>query len=146
MILADPHASHALGRAIGLLLRVGDAVTLAGPLGAGKTTLARGVIEAAGLRGEVASPTYPIVILYAPPDTALPIAHVDLYRIDDPEQLDELGLDELRETAALILEWPERAPPFADALALTLAIDADGARWLTAVVPPRWKDRWPPTQ
>lgn len=144
MILANLTASFAFGRAIGALLQPGDVVTLSGPLGAGKTTIARAVIEALGLIGEAASPTYPIVIAYDPPDVRVPVAHVDLYRIDDPDQLHELGLDELRETSALIVEWPERAPAFPDALALTLIVGADSAtRRLTAAMPGGWSDRWP---
>lgn len=144
MILADLAASCAFGRAIGARLKAGDVVTLSGPLGAGKTTVARAMIEALGLIGEAASPTFPIVIAYDPPDVRVPVAHVDLYRIDDPGQLSELGLDELRETSAMIVEWPERAPAFPEALALTLVMEADTAtRRLTAVVPGGWTARWP---
>lgn len=151
MILPDLSTSNAVGRAIGGCLRRGDVVTLSGPLGAGKTTIARAMIEALGLTGEAASPTYPIVIAYDPPDVRVPVAHVDLYRIDDPDQLSELGLDELRETSAMIIEWPERVPVFAEALALTLTIGHSGSsegedtatRRLTATVPDGWKDRWP---
>lgn len=143
MILGDAAATYAMGRAIGRCLSVGDVVTLSGPLGAGKTTLARGAIDALGLVGEVASPTFPIVIAYEPPDVRVPVSHIDLYRIEQPSQMDELGFDALREESALLVEWPEHAPAFAEALALTLSVEAGGARRLTAVVPASWTTRWP---
>ena len=143
IVLPDLAATEAAGNAIGRMLQVGDVVMLSGPLGAGKTTLARAVIEALGWAGEVASPTFPIVITYDAPDVRVAVAHVDLYRIEDRDQLEELGLDELRETAVLIVEWPEHGEPFDDALAVTLAVDADGARRLTARASPRWEGRWP---
>lgn len=144
MILRDAAATHAAGVAIGTQLRAGDLVTLSGPLGAGKTTIARGMIESLGLVSEVASPTFPIVIAYEPPDVRVSVAHVDLYRIDDAAQLDELGLDDLRETSVLIVEWPERGEGFADALGLTLSMNVDyDARLLTAAVPDGWEARWP---
>lgn len=144
MFLADAAATHAAGLAIGTCLHAGDVVTLSGPLGAGKTTIARGMIEALGLVGEVASPTFPIVIAYEPPDVRIAVAHVDLYRVDNLARLDELGLDDLRDTSVLIVEWPERGDGFADALALTFSIEAGGeTRRLTAAVPDGWEARWP---
>lgn len=144
--LATAEATFAFGKRIGALVCAGDIVTLSGPLGAGKTSLARGMIAALGHSGEVPSPSYPIVIPFDPPDVRLPVLHVDLYRIDDPVALDELGLDEARADSALIVEWPERAGSGAwrDALALTLSVASDGVRALTAKVPPAWGTRWPP--
>jgi tRNA threonylcarbamoyladenosine biosynthesis protein TsaE len=73
-----------------------------------------------------------------------PVLHVDLYRIDDPAEADELGLDDARYDSLLLVEWPERLPASAwhDALWLTLTIEPDGARSLTAQVPSAWRDRW----
>lgn len=144
MILADAAASQAFGGSLAPLLRVGDVVTLAGPLGAGKTSIARGLLAALGLPGEAPSPSFAIVQPYAPPETRLLVLHVDLYRIEDPRELEELGLDEARLDSVLLVEWPERAGEGAwpDALALTLATDGDG-RALTAQVPPGWRQRWP---
>jgi tRNA threonylcarbamoyladenosine biosynthesis protein TsaE len=140
--LADAEATESFGRALAPLLRVGDAVALAGPLGAGKTTLARGVLRGLGFAGDVASPTFPIVQPY---DTDPPLWHVDLYRIERPGELAELGLDEARAEAAMLIEWPGRlAPPWPDLLVLTLAVALDGARALTWAVPPAWEARWPP--
>jgi tRNA threonylcarbamoyladenosine biosynthesis protein TsaE len=140
--LPDEAATERLGRALAAQLRAGDAVALFGTLGAGKTTLARGVLRGLGFDGDVASPTFPIVQVY---ETQPPLWHVDLYRIEQPEELAELGLDEARLDAAMLIEWPERLPRlWPDALRLSLAIRPDGARALTADVPPAWGGRWPP--
>lgn len=141
--LADAAATEAFGRRLAAVLVPGDVVTLSGDLGAGKTSLARGVLAALGLAEEAPSPTFAIVQPYEPPEVRMPVQHVDLYRIDDPAEIDELGLDEARHDAALLIEWPERAPGrWRDALALSLGFAADGGRLLTADVPPAWEDRW----
>jgi tRNA threonylcarbamoyladenosine biosynthesis protein TsaE len=143
--LADADATEAFGRALAAGLRTGDVVALFGALGAGKTTLSRGVLRGLGYRGDVASPTFPIVQAYAPPATRLPLWHVDLYRIEMPQELEELGLDEGKAEAAMLIEWPERLPRlWPETLRLTLAIEPDGARALTPEVPPAWGGRWPP--
>jgi len=143
--LADAEATERFGRRLAPLLRAGDVVALSGALGAGKTTLARGVLRGLGFEGDVASPTFPIVQAYAPPDTRLPLWHVDLYRIERGEEIEELGLEEAREAAALLIEWPERLPRlWPGALRLSLDLRSDGARALTAEVPPAWGTRWPP--
>ena len=146
MILPDPAATAAFGARLAALVRPGDAIALSGPLGAGKTSLARGLLAALGLAGEAPSPSFAIVQPYAPPETRLPVLHVDLYRIEQPGELDELGLDDERAESLLLVEWPERAPErFADALWLRLAIDEGGGRSLTARVPPSWEERWQST-
>jgi tRNA threonylcarbamoyladenosine biosynthesis protein TsaE len=142
--LDDAAATVAFGRLLAASLRAGDVVGLSGTLGAGKTTLARGALEGLGHQGEVASPSFPIVIAYAPPDVRLPVWHVDLYRIEAPDELPELGLEEAREEAALLIEWPERLPAlWPDTLHLTLSAAPGGGRTLTAQVPPAWGSRWP---
>jgi tRNA threonylcarbamoyladenosine biosynthesis protein TsaE len=144
-LLPDPEATERFGRGLAPLLRAGDVVALFGALGAGKTTLARGVLRGLGFEGDVASPTFPIVLAYAPPDTRLPLWHVDLYRIERAGEIGELGLDEALEAAALLVEWPERLPRlWPEALRLTLDVRAEGERALTASVPPAWGRRWPP--
>jgi len=143
--LADAAATEAYGERLAPLLRAGDVIALHGSLGAGKTTFARGLLRGLGYRGDVSSPTFPIVQAYAPPDTIIPLWHVDLYRIEDTSELDEIGLDEALEEAALVIEWPQRLPfLWPDTLQLTLSDEPGGGRALTASVPPAWGARWPP--
>ena len=145
MILADEEATRAFGAALAPLLRAGDIVLLDGPLGAGKTTLVRGLLGALGHRGEVPSPSFAIVQPYD--ELPVPVWHVDLYRISDPSEIEELGLDTVLGDGALIVEWPDRAgtgawPP--SALALSIAQRDDGSRALTARPGVGWEGRWPP--
>ena len=144
--LPDPASTEMLGVRLGGQLQPGDAVALFGDLGAGKTTLSRGILHGLGFLGEVASPTFPIVLAYDPPDVRLPLWHVDLYRVEDPQEWEELALDEAKLDGALILEWPERlgSALWPDALRLHLSIAGEGVRALTATVPPAWEGRWPP--
>ncbi len=144
MLLVSPADTEALGRALAGELRPGDVVALFGDLGMGKTTLARGLLGALGHEGDVASPTFPIVQTYE--ELRLPVWHVDLYRIEDPDEVAELGLDEVRSDAALIIEWPERLGSLLwhDALQLHLTVAHGGGRSLTARVPTAWEGRWPP--
>lgn len=146
MYLTDKTATYALGARLAAIASAGDVITLSGPLGAGKTSIARGLLAALGLEEEAPSPTFAIVQPYEPPETRIPVMHVDLYRIDDPNELDEFGLDEARGDSLLIIEWPERAHGrWPDALALTLDFAPGGGRILTATVPPAWEGRWPLT-
>lgn len=133
-----------IGAAIGAALLPGDVVLLSGDLGAGKTTLARAMLKVRGLVGEAPSPTFAIVQPYAPPEVDLPIAHVDLYRIEDESELIELGLDDYRYDGALLIEWPERlgSQGWPDALSIMISGSGD-ARALTADVPTSWGSRWP---
>ncbi|MBL8648846.1 MAG: tRNA (adenosine(37)-N6)-threonylcarbamoyltransferase complex ATPase subunit type 1 TsaE [Sphingopyxis sp.] len=133
-----------IGSAIGAALIAGDVVLLSGDLGAGKTTLARAMLKARGLVGEAPSPTFAIVQPYAPPEVDLAIAHVDLYRIEDEDELIELGLDDYAYDGALLIEWPERlgSQGWAEVLSLTISGSGD-ARALTAAVPTSWGSRWP---
>lgn len=144
MILLDEAATAELGAALARVLRAGDVVALSGPLGVGKTALARAVLRAAGHEGEVPSPTFAIVQPYD--DLPMPVWHCDLYRLEDSSELEELGLDSALEEGALLVEWPERAGAAAWPQALRLSLDfaASGARSLTWVLPPAWEGRWPP--
>ena len=104
--LADDDATAALGARIGAVARVGDVVALMGGLGAGKTTLARGLIRSLmGEATEAPSPTFTLVQTYAAPGLA--VWHFDLYRLNDPREARELGLEEAVDGLALI-EWPEK--------------------------------------
>lgn len=145
LALADTPQTEMLGASLAALLRPGDVVTLSGPLGAGKTTLARGVLAALGLAGEAPSPSFSLVIAYDPPDVRLPLWHVDLYRIEDRREIEELGLDDALADAALLIEWPERMGDrlWDDALRLSLAPEPAGGRRLTWTSPEAWEGRWP---
>jgi tRNA threonylcarbamoyladenosine biosynthesis protein TsaE len=146
MILPDEAATLAAGAGLAPLLRAGDAIALFGDLGAGKTTLARGLLAALGLAGEAPSPTFAIVQPYAPPEVRLPIAHVDLYRLTNPDEADELGLDDVLVDGVLLIEWPERLGTrlWPSALKLYLAPEPAGGRRLTWEQPAAWESRWPP--
>lgn len=144
MRLDSLDASEALGARLAEVARPGDVIALSGPLGAGKTSIARGLLAALGLEGEAPSPSFAIVQPYEPPEVRMPVLHVDLYRIEDPEEAEELGLEDARADSLLIVEWPERLGERAwqDALWLSLEVAPDGARFLTARVPAAWRDRW----
>jgi len=143
--LPDAAATDAFGRALAPLVRAGDLIALRGPLGAGKTSVARGLLAGLGLAGEAPSPSFAIVQPYDPPEVRVPVLHVDLYRLGNPAELDELGLAEARRDALLIVEWPEHGgvDRWPDALVLTLSPLPDGGRALTAEVPEAWDTRWP---
>ena len=139
--LPDLSAMEAYGEHIASRLRAGDVVALNGGLGVGKTTLARSIIAALGYAGEVPSPTFTIIETYDAPALRLPIVHADFYRLEDPSEVHELGLDDYREGAALLAEWPDHAGGFAQeggCLSITLetaengriAIASGGADWV----------------
>jgi tRNA threonylcarbamoyladenosine biosynthesis protein TsaE len=143
MILKDEAATAHVGAALAGVVRPGDVITLSGPLGVGKTALARGLIEALGHQAEVPSPSFAIVQPYEELTPA--VFHVDLYRIEEQSEIEELGLDSAAD-AVLIVEWPERAgeAEWSGALSLSLEFGRNGDRILTAEVPPSWEGRWPP--
>ncbi len=133
-----------IGATMAAVLRPGDVIGLSGSLGAGKTTLARAILAALGLTGEAPSPSFAIVQPYGPPEVAMPLLHVDLYRIDRPADIVELGLDEARSDHVLLIEWPERLGSFSPPDMLSIHIDFAGedARRLTVKHPPAWEGRW----
>jgi len=110
--LPDLAAMDHYGAAIAARLRAGDVVALTGGLGAGKTTLARAILAALGHGGEVPSPTFTIIETYDAPPLRLPVVHADFYRLEHPRELVEIGLDDYREGAALLAEWPDHAGGF----------------------------------
>jgi tRNA threonylcarbamoyladenosine biosynthesis protein TsaE len=139
--IKDERAMLSFGGKLAKQLQPGDVVTLSGPLSAGKTTLVRGLLAAMGHKGEVPSPSFAIVQPY---EMLLPpVWHVDLYRIENPADLDELGLEDIGGEGVLIVEWPEHGGAWPRALALSLEVLDDGTRALTAEVPAAWEGRWP---
>ncbi|HEX4098906.1 MAG TPA: tRNA (adenosine(37)-N6)-threonylcarbamoyltransferase complex ATPase subunit type 1 TsaE [Caulobacteraceae bacterium] len=141
LALIQASDTEALGAIIARALQAGEAVCLWGPLGAGKTTLARGLIRALmGPQEETPSPTFTLVQTYEGPD--FPVSHLDLYRLSDPEDARELGLDEALEEGVAVIEWPERLgarlPP--DRLDIRLRIEGDG-RSAEIERHGRWKGR-----
>lgn len=130
LALEDAAATARLGEAIAPLLAPGETVLLYGPLGMGKSTLARGLIRALTRPDEdVPSPTFTLVQFY---DSDPPVAHFDLYRLTRPEEAAEIGLDEALDEGCAVIEWPERLgdDPSAwlgpDRLSVSLAEDGSG--------------------
>lgn len=98
--------TRALGRRLARLLRAGDVVLLQGPLGAGKTTLAQGIGAGLKVDAPVRSPTF--VLMTQHDGGSLPLYHADLYRLETPEEVEELSLAEQAADGVLLVEWPER--------------------------------------
>ena len=141
--LSDLAAMDAFGARIAARLRAGDVVALSGGLGAGKTALARAIIAALGHEGEVPSPTFTIIETYEALDP--PLIHADFYRLERPEEAAEIGLDDYRDGAALIAEWPEKAGGFAhEAGCLAIALETVGQGRIAIVeAGPDWLTRLP---
>ena len=123
---ATPGATRKLGERLGRVLRAGDVVLLSGELGAGKTVLAQGIGRGLGVTDPIKSSSFVIMNEYE--GAPLRLYHADLYRLEDPEQVAELALDELAATGVLVVEWPERAPNEMPAEHLLLRLAYDGAR------------------
>tara|TARA_R110000868_G_scaffold57875_4_gene178534 strand:+ start:21361 stop:21900 length:540 start_codon:yes stop_codon:yes gene_type:complete len=131
LTLADEKATLALGRRLAPLLTTGDFVAFTGDLGAGKTALARAIIQArygaGGEEEDVPSPTFTLIQTYETPD--LLITHADLYRLDDPDDLRELGLGEALDEGAVLMEWPDRMGALpATRLDIVLSLEGENAR------------------
>lgn len=131
--LQDEARTRQLGAVLARYRPDSALVHLSGDLGAGKTTLARGFIQACGHPGQVKSPTYTLMESYALPDVT--IHHLDLYRLGDPEELEYLGLDELEGPGNIALvEWPERGEGVLPAASLSLHLaHRPNGREVTAV-------------
>jgi tRNA threonylcarbamoyladenosine biosynthesis protein TsaE len=138
--LDGPEATEALGAALAGLLRVGDALLLTGGLGAGKSTLARGLVRALTTpEEEVPSPTFTLVQTY---DGKVPVAHFDLYRLKGPEEVEELGLDEALDEGAAVVEWPQRLGPRLPRDRLAIDLGEDGEARVARLIPHgSWKGR-----
>jgi tRNA threonylcarbamoyladenosine biosynthesis protein TsaE len=100
----DAKETEALGEAIGALLGVGDLVVLTGGLGAGKTTFTKGLARGLGVAGRVTSPTFTIVQEY---EGRVPVAHVDVYRLERIQELHDFGFEELLDSRVTVVEWGE---------------------------------------
>jgi len=139
--LQNETATAALGARLAGVVRAGDIVGLSGPLGAGKTTLARGIIAAFAGAREAPSPTYALVETYA--GASGDLWHFDLYRLEKPGDVWELGLEEALEDGICLIEWPDRIEGVlpADMLRLDLALSDDGSRRLTVDGPEAWRAR-----
>lgn len=145
MILDDAQATDQAGRVLAAYVRVGDVIALSGDLGAGKTSFARGILSGLGLGEDAPSPSFALVIPYAPPEVQIAVWHVDLYRLDHASEAEQLGLDDARYDSVLIIEWPERlgAGLWPEALRVHIGAQPNGGRILTVDVPPSWKTRCP---
>jgi tRNA threonylcarbamoyladenosine biosynthesis protein TsaE len=139
IVLDDEAATAALGAALARRARPGDVVTLAGPLGAGKTSIARAFIAALGVDEEVPSPTFTLVQTY---ETAIgTVWHFDLYRLSRPDEIDELGLDEALVDGIVLIEWPERLGALLPRERLDIILapaNAANSRLVTLRGTPRW--------
>jgi len=136
--LPDVAATRALGARIAAGLSAGDLVALEGDLGAGKTTLARAILRSLGMSEDVPSPTFTLVQLYETPD--LTVRHYDLYRIENANEIAELGIDEAVEDGAALVEWPERAGGRLPGALLQVGLQAADADSRTASLsgPAKW--------
>jgi tRNA threonylcarbamoyladenosine biosynthesis protein TsaE len=142
--LPDAAATRALAAKLAPLARAGDALTLSGELGMGKTEFARGFVRArAGRDIEVPSPTFTLVQTYDLPGGE--IWHFDLYRLTDPEEIWELGWEAAREGAIALIEWPERLGPHLPEDRLDIALaqgPGETARRATLAGGGDWARRW----
>jgi len=125
IILADESATLALGAALSSCMQAGVVVYLDGDLGAGKTTLVRGLLRALGDAGPVKSPTYTLVEIHVV--SGLNLYHFDFYRFNQPEEYLDAGLDEyFSGDGACLVEWPERAAPYLPAPDLHIRLNVRG--------------------
>ncbi|MBB5854868.1 tRNA (adenosine(37)-N6)-threonylcarbamoyltransferase complex ATPase subunit type 1 TsaE [Amycolatopsis umgeniensis] len=141
-----PESTMDFGRALGRSLRAGDLVLLAGPLGAGKTTLTRGIADGLGVGGRVSSPTFVIARVHPAGEPGVALVHVDAYRLGgDLSQLDDLDLDTELERSALVVEWGEGAAERLsdDYLVVRLDRREDDVREVTLEPHGTWASRAP---
>jgi tRNA threonylcarbamoyladenosine biosynthesis protein TsaE len=145
-VFPTPEETMDFGRALGRALRAGDLVLLAGPLGAGKTTLTRGISDGLGVGGRVSSPTFVLARVHPAGPAGVPLVHVDAYRLGgDLSQLDDLDLDTDLERSAIVVEWGEGSAErlSEDYLVVRLDRREDDAREVTLEPHGTWADRVP---
>ena len=135
LVTAGPEATEEAAARLARHVRHGDLLLLEGEMGAGKTTFVRGLAGGLGVEGNVMSPTFQLVRVYRGP---LQLAHVDLYRLADAAEVADLGLDELLDEGAVVVEWGERLLDPA-AVRVTIEVLDEGRRRLRIVeAPSRW--------
>jgi len=140
LTLASEQDTLALGAALAAEVRRGDVIAVTGPLGAGKTTLARGFIQKlAASDEEVVSPTFTLVQTYDTPKGA--IWHFDLYRLNDPEEALELGFEEALAAGISLIEWPERLGNYLPPKHLHIALSMAGDGRTVELSGTGWADR-----
>jgi tRNA threonylcarbamoyladenosine biosynthesis protein TsaE len=131
-MVATADETRRLGAKLGRVLGVGDVLALIGPLGSGKTTFAQGLAVGLDVPADrhVASPTFALVNEHP---ARIPFVHADFYRVERPEELSELGLEEACERATVALEWADRYPQVvpADHLQIVFEAQSDGSRRLS---------------
>ncbi|HHB81305.1 MAG TPA: tRNA (adenosine(37)-N6)-threonylcarbamoyltransferase complex ATPase subunit type 1 TsaE [Aliiroseovarius sp.] len=145
--LASPEATAALARRLAPLLGAGDCILLEGPIGAGKSHFSRALIKARlavqGRDEDVPSPTFTLVQTYD--DGLVEIWHADLYRLNGPADIDELGLWEAFDSAICLVEWPDRLGEYGPTNALTLRLtpngEEDARRAVLSYADRRWQTR-----
>lgn len=126
LLIADEDAMRRFGARLIAACERGGVITLGGDLGVGKTTLVRGALQSRGVDSGVRSPTYTLVEYYPFDDFA--VAHFDLYRLGDPEELEYLGYRDYLDAQTLcLIEWPQRAAGYLHAVDLAIEIDYDPA-------------------
>lgn len=139
-LLSSESDTARLGRNLAALLRVGDVVCLEGDLGAGKTTLARALIQSLCGDISVPSPTYTLVETYDAP--AFTVWHFDLYRLTSPEQIWELGVEEALDQGVTIIEWPDIGGGAVPSDALRISLTMEGvSRKVEISAGPSWAGR-----
>ena len=151
--LSDLDATNRLGAMLAGALMAGDVIALSGGLGAGKSALARAIIRAVDpAEDDVPSPTFTLVQTYALAD-GTPLWHLDLFRLDGPEEAMALGLDDAFVDAACLIEWPDRLKKFLPKTNLSIHLYADdlglsddgqmgsSVRFADITAPPHWAER-----
>jgi tRNA threonylcarbamoyladenosine biosynthesis protein TsaE len=143
MIIRTDPEMRAFGHRLAQTLKPGDWIAIDGPLGAGKTVLCAGILAGLGYDREVASPSYAIVHPYDPPEVSIAVTHADLYRLDNAEELQELGLSDDRGERITLVEWAVRGgTDFMDpSHRISITPQTDGTRVLTIQMDDNDSDR-----
>lgn len=144
ILLADAAATYRLGERLASLVHAGDLVILSGELGAGKTTLTRGLGSALGVRGAVTSPTFVIAREHPAVGDGPALLHVDAYRVSNPQEIDDLDFH--HESAVTVVEWGrDRVEHLSESrleidLEIDLEVDGEGRLATVCAIGPRWQE------